>query len=524
MVSHQVVKEKESKDGSMNNLDSMLIGVRAYQAKSDNDDQDNTDQCSAKNEQEGMEEGLIVSYYERYFPIGSAFSFPIQATAPIKKGFEQNPATIVISSSSKLSIRTVSVDSILTFERKSTGADRCVSLYISTDANPDYLCICPHLSSSNYDRSTVTPLNVEVCGPAVIRLVAHEFNASSNDAGPILSKVNVFGSVSLLESSHGNAVAEAKKILTLLPLPKITGGGRIKEDRNTTISSQGTNNENITYRSVTAGNILGLCKADGDILNDHHHVVDNNAEKQRLLEKPVVTIVANKTKDDTQLPNLTKSQRRRLKKRKAAEASDGTISITPPVVDTITKDTDANTETSPEPMTKKQRRKLAKQKAKELEEAIARERGYPMIQEQEGSVQGKDNNNQLTITKTLKKSLTRQRSLPGGILVQDMLHGLGTTARTGRKVAIHYRGTLLDTGKVFDKNQTKGKPLVFRVGTGEVIQGLERGIEGMKVGGERVITIPPRFGYGKEGKPEGGIPKNTTLCFTVTLVSVGGNL
>ena len=77
-------------------------------------------------------------------------------------------------------------------------------------------------------------------------------------------------------------------------------------------------------------------------------------------------------------------------------------------------------------------------------------------------------------------------------------------------------GRLKKTGKIFDK--TKNKPFSFRLGVGEVIQGWDIGIKGMRVGDKRRITIPPKLGYGD--KTTGPIPKNSTLVFDVELVDV----
>jgi FKBP-type peptidyl-prolyl cis-trans isomerase len=167
-------------------------------------------------------------------------------------------------------------------------------------------------------------------------------------------------------------------------------------------------------------------------------------------------------------------------------------------------------------LSKKERKLLAKQKVKELEDILAKERN-----------QSFSGSNKVTPTSTSKKespkqlSITRERRLDGGIYVRDIILGTGEEVRAGKKVSVTYVGSFPDTGKVFDKNQNKKNPLVFRLGTGEVIKGLERGIEGMRVGGERTITIPPEMGYGKKGMGN-AIPGNATLNFEVQLVAVGG--
>ena len=92
----------------------------------------------------------------------------------------------------------------------------------------------------------------------------------------------------------------------------------------------------------------------------------------------------------------------------------------------------------------------------------------------------------------------------------------GKLAAPGKRVFCHYVGRLKKTGKIFDK--TKNKPFSFRLGVGEVIQGWDIGIKGMRVGDKRRITIPPKLGYGD--KTTGPIPKNSTLVFDVELVDV----
>ena len=96
--------------------------------------------------------------------------------------------------------------------------------------------------------------------------------------------------------------------------------------------------------------------------------------------------------------------------------------------------------------------------------------------------------------------------------------GTGEKAVNGKTVAVHYTGTLTD-GKKFDSSHDRGQPIEFKLGAGQVIQGWERGIEGMCVGGKRRLEIPPELGYGERGFP-GAIPPNATLIFEVELVAV----
>jgi len=84
------------------------------------------------------------------------------------------------------------------------------------------------------------------------------------------------------------------------------------------------------------------------------------------------------------------------------------------------------------------------------------------------------------------------------------------------KVSMRYVGKL-PNGKIFDSN-TKGKPFTFKLGVGEVIKGWDEGVAGMKVGGERLLIIPPSLGYGN--RKLDGIPPNSTLRFEIKLLDM----
>mmetsp|Transcript_39874 Transcript_39874/g.58675 ORF Transcript_39874/g.58675 Transcript_39874/m.58675 type:complete len:309 (-) Transcript_39874:100-1026(-) len=105
-----------------------------------------------------------------------------------------------------------------------------------------------------------------------------------------------------------------------------------------------------------------------------------------------------------------------------------------------------------------------------------------------------------------------------GMTVKDVIIGTGKTASQGQKVAVLYEVSSPD-GEQYDRNWNQKKPLNFRIGVGEVIEGVEKGVVGMKVNGERMLRIPPELGYGQ--KRAGPIKPNSTLCFHIKLVSVG---
>ena len=107
---------------------------------------------------------------------------------------------------------------------------------------------------------------------------------------------------------------------------------------------------------------------------------------------------------------------------------------------------------------------------------------------------------------------------PSGLVVEDVTVGEGAVAVAGQNVKVHYTGWLTD-GKKFDSSKDRDDPFVFPLGAGRVIKGWDEGVQGMKVGGKRKLTIPPEMGYGAAGAG-GVIPPNATLIFEVELLGV----
>jgi FKBP-type peptidyl-prolyl cis-trans isomerase len=108
---------------------------------------------------------------------------------------------------------------------------------------------------------------------------------------------------------------------------------------------------------------------------------------------------------------------------------------------------------------------------------------------------------------------------------QDITPGSGVEATKGKTVRVHYTGWLYDKGAPdqrgtkFDSSKDRNEPFDFTLGAQEVIQGWDEGVAGMKVGGTRILTIPPSMGYGANGA-SGVIPPNATLIFEVELLDV----
>ena len=110
-----------------------------------------------------------------------------------------------------------------------------------------------------------------------------------------------------------------------------------------------------------------------------------------------------------------------------------------------------------------------------------------------------------------------------GLVIEELTIGTGAEAKAGSKVTVHYTGWLLyggEKGRKFDSSRDRSDPFGFPLGGGKVIKGWDEGVQGMKVGGNRRLTIPPELGYGEAGSPP-DIAPNETLIFVIDLLDVG---
>jgi FKBP-type peptidyl-prolyl cis-trans isomerase FkpA len=110
-----------------------------------------------------------------------------------------------------------------------------------------------------------------------------------------------------------------------------------------------------------------------------------------------------------------------------------------------------------------------------------------------------------------------------GLQYEDTVAGEGAEAKAGQHVTVHYTGWLRNddgsTGAKFDSSKDRNDPFRFSLGAGQVIRGWDEGVQGMKVGGSRRLTIPAALGYGARGAG-GVIPPDATLIFDVELLAV----
>lgn len=106
---------------------------------------------------------------------------------------------------------------------------------------------------------------------------------------------------------------------------------------------------------------------------------------------------------------------------------------------------------------------------------------------------------------------------PATLQTTDITLGIGAEAKAGTEITVHYLLAFWSTKKTFQASWDTGSPVPFQLGVGAVIKGWDQGVPGMKIGGRRLLVVPPDLGYGAGGN---GIPPNETLVFVVDLLAV----
>lgn len=261
--------------------------------------------------------------------------------------------------------------------------------------------------------------------------------------------------------------------------------------------------------------------------NDHHEVYDSEEEDEYDLspsedeesdeldglEDPRITELDD---DNEPAPKLVSKPEKKGKNKRSADALEDAESLDALVSKSIKE------EESKESLklSKKQLKKLKNNKGNAVEvKAEAKEdvkdngKGDKKVQFAKNLEQGPTGS---TPEKAASKKATDGVKVVNGVKIEDKKIGEGPAAKAHHRVEMRYIGKL-DNGKVFDSNK-KGKPFAFKIGSGEVIKGMEIGVTGMRIGGERRITIPPSLGYGS--KSMGAIPKNSNLIFEIKMLRI----
>jgi hypothetical protein len=149
-------------------------------------------------------------------------------------------------------------------------------------------------------------------------------------------------------------------------------------------------------------------------------------------------------------------------------------------------------------------------------------RSRPLQSSTEGQSPNIGSPEQVRFASGLGVNLAEMTRTPTGLYWKDVVVGTGTVAVPGSTVLVDYTGWLPDA-RLFDSSRNGGQPYRFVLGQGMVIAGWDEGLAGMRVGGRRLLVIPPELGYGATGAG-GRIPPNATLVFDVELRDVPGQL
>lgn len=231
----------------------------------------------------------------------------------------------------------------------------------------------------------------------------------------------------------------------------------------------------------------------GDELPDDSHRFEEVIEE----EEEAVPATKKRPREEEDVPdkpapeaNLSKKQKKKLKAQQAAAAASGNTNV----------QAKSAIEGPPQKKVKAENGTAVPVEKKEEKEKKPKEKQKEKPKE--------DKKDKPTQAKTVEH--------PNGLKTTDTKIGDGELAKKGSRVSVRYIGKLTN-GKTFDSN-TKGSPFQFKLGAGDVIQGWDQGLVGMKVGGERRIIVPPKLGYGQ--KKMGSIPPNSVLEFEVKLLSV----
>lgn len=250
--------------------------------------------------------------------------------------------------------------------------------------------------------------------------------------------------------------------------------------------------------------------------------IDTDSESDELddLEDPRIKEIDTGDEDEDeeeeeQKPKkLTKAEKKADKKalkRSAPESNDGedVIARLIRLSDKLSGAKDVK-DGGEQKLSKKQLKKLKANNGKAVDASVDTPEGKKKVQFAKVLEQGPTPSPAKDKKAEPKKESKSTTRIVDGIIIEDKKLGTGPQAKKGNRLGMRYMGKVQGSDKLFDKN-VKGKPFQFNLGKSEVIKGWDIGLVGMQVGGERRITIPAVYAYGKKELP--GIPKNSTLVF-----------
>lgn len=411
----------------------------------------------------------------RSFHIGSPFSLKLLATPNDSNFTPDGAATIRVPLGCCLRLSTAT----LCLGKSPSRADT-FTLQLSSDEHPDPLNVCTFMPEIS-GIFTFSSLGIELSGDRTVRLWArdHLNNGGESTCDP---SIHIFGSVVL-----------DKNLIDL---------SKVYDTQNVAISD--TENVNVSATNAATDETNTESMELDEVRNNESSAVPGTTNGDSVLLVSHENQDFDSSKADSKLSSVQRKKRRR---------------------EIIRENKEAKKEERQQARMEKKQARIEKKQERESKKVSTTEEGCSTSAPNDNS-----NNDDVDAVaqqpspakKPVKKAQSpySQRRLPCGVLVQDIIVGDGKLVKLGKIASVLYKGTLVSNGKVFDKNQKKNSPLQFRLGTGEVIRGMERGVEGMRVGGERTMIIPPSLGYGKKGAGS-TIPGDATLEFTVQLLGVG---
>ena len=295
-----------------------------------------------------------------------------------------------------------------------------------------FLALCNFLSTSRGGMGLMpsTPVNLKVVGPCTV-----DFSAGALPCGNPHDKINVFGVIEpSVKDLYGHDNDEDDDDYFPYADAFMSGASEDEDEEE---------------------------DEEDDEEGEEEYEEDDNKVSEGEVKKPT----------NSEGMGVTSSKKRKQDENANTSAMESTT--------TITATTDSHSSAGDNSkLTKAQRKKLAQEKAKQLEETLAAARNNDDVdsnnnepQSKKSKKQAKKEKDDSEKTATSSTTQTRERRLAGGLIVSDVVLGVGAPVKPGKRISIHYTGTLRSTGKVFDKNHSKQHPLVFRQGTGEVIRG-----------------------------------------------------